>query len=218
MSTQRRDGLPVTQWGVDAGDAALAVLAVHGRAQGPSFLRETARRFGAAPVRFYAPEAEGNTWYPRPFLEPLASNQPDLDESLATVDGYLAALAGAGFPPERVVPWGFSQGACLLAHHVLTAPRRFAGLVLCTGGHVGPDPLPPPAGTPLRGVPAVVRSVEDDPWVPSHRVRETAELLRRAGADVDLRIDPGTEHVITDEACAAATRLLVATAARAGPR
>lgn len=201
------------EWGAPVDRAELAVLAVHGRGQDPAFMRETARRFGAAPVRFYAPEAEGNTWYPLSFLEPAERNQPALDRSLRTVETCLDRLVQAGFDSGRAVLWGFSQGACLLSHLILTAPRRVAGLVLFTGGYIGTAPPPVPGEGALHGVPAVVRSIEDDPWVPRHRVEDTAALLRRAGAEVDLRVDPGTEHVITDEACAAATGLLTAVAA-----
>lgn len=207
-STNKHGGRPLQQWGTDSKDARLAVLTVHGRAQEPSFMRQTAQRFGRAPVRFYAPEATGNSWYPHPFLEPVDRNQPDLDESLRAIDLWLGHLADEGFGPHRVVLWGFSQGACLLSHYALLSPQRFAGLLLFTGGCVGAEPLPAPEGAPLRDVPAVLRSVDRDPWVPDFRVEHTAELLTRAGAAVDLRIDPGTEHIITDEACSAATRLL----------
>jgi phospholipase/carboxylesterase len=198
------------EWGLPADRAGLAVLAVHGRGQDPVFMRALARRLGPAPVRFFAPEAEGNTWYPLSFLEPVQRNQPALDRSLRAVETSLDRLAQAGFGGDRVVLWGFSQGACLLSHLALTAPRPLAGLVLFTGGYIGSAP---PSGATLDGVPAVLRSIEDDPWVPRHRVEETAELLRRAGAKVDLRIDPGTEHIVTDEACAAATELLTIVAA-----
>lgn len=208
----------LVEWGAPVDRAELAVLAVHGRGQDPAFMRETARRLGPAPVRFFAPEAEGNTWYPRSFLEPIERNQPALDRSSQVVEACLNQLAGGGFDHRRVVLWGFSQGACLLSHLVLTIGRPVAGLVLFTGGYVGAAPPPVPRDRHLRGVPAVVRSIENDPWVPRHRVEETAALLRRAGAEVDLRIDPGTEHIITDEACAAATELLTAVAARASTR
>lgn len=197
------------EWGAPAD---LAVLAVHGRGQDAAVMRTLARRLGPAPVRFFAPEADGNTWYPRSFLEPVEHNQPALDRSLRVIESCFDELAEAGFGSERVVLWGFSQGACLLSHLVLTAPRPLAGLVLFTGGYVGSTP---PSGATLVGVPVVLRSISDDPWVPRQRVEETAELLRRAGAKVDLRIDPGTEHIVTDEACAAATELLNAVAARA---
>ena len=208
----------LVEWGTPADRAELAVLAVHGRGQDPAFMRATARRFGSAPVRFYAPEAEGNTWYPLSFLEPVERNQPALDRSSRILEACLDRLAQAGFDRRRVVLWGFSQGACLLSHLVLTDPRPVAGLVLFTGGYLGTAPPPVPGDRVLHGVPAVLRSIEDDPWVPRHRVEDTAALLRQAGAQVDRRIDPGTEHIITGEACAAATGLLEAVAARASGR
>ncbi|WP_410638471.1 alpha/beta hydrolase [Amycolatopsis sp. lyj-346] len=202
----------LAEWGAPADRAALAVLAVHGRGQDPAFMQATASRLDTASVRFFAPEAEGNTWYPLSFLEPVERNQPALDRSVRVLEASLDRLAGAGF--DRV--WGFSQGACLLSHLVLSAPRPVAGLVLFTGGYLGTAP-PVPAGQGLCGVPVVLRSIEDDPWGPRHRVEETAALLRQAGAEVDLRIDPGTDHIITDEACATATRLLNAAAVAEAP-
>ncbi|MGC7101377.1 alpha/beta hydrolase [Amycolatopsis lurida] len=211
--------MTLVEWGTPVNQAELAVLAVHGRGQDPAFMRTTAHRLGTAPVRFFAPEAEGNTWYPLSFLEPVERNQPALGRSLQVMQACLDRLAQAGFDRGRVVLWGFSQGACLLSHLVLITGRPVGGLVLFTGGYVGKEPPPVPGERGLRGVPTVLRSIEDDPWVPRHRVEETAALLRQAGAEVDLRIDPGTEHVITDEACAAATGLLETVAARAcGPR
>lgn len=202
-------GTPVLEWGLEREQAQVAVLTLHGRAQDPGFMRDTAGRFGAVPARFYAPEAAGNTWYPRPFLAPVEDNRPELDAAFDVLEGCLDRLAGEGFTRERVVLWGFSQGACVLSHYVLTtAPGRFGGMILFTGGYLGPDPLPPPEGEPLSGVRTVLRSIDQDPWVPRSRVEETAAVLSRAGAPVDLRIDPGEEHVITDEACAAATGLL----------
>lgn len=201
----------LTEWGAPADRAAPAVLAVHGRGQDPAFMRATAERFGTTPARFFAPEADGNTWYPRSFLEPVERNQPALDRSVRVLEACLDRLAEAGFGSERVVLWGFSQGACLLSHLVLSRPRPPAGLVLFTGGYLGTAP-PTPDEKALRGVPVVLRSIEDDPWVPRHRVEETAALLQQAGAEVDLRIDPGTDHIITDEACATATKLLNAAA------
>lgn len=200
---------PMLEWGAGTEDAEVAVLAMHGRGGDPGSMREVAGRFGPAPARFFAPEAPGNTWYPGGFLQPLESNQPALQDSLGTLGRCLEQLAESGFGPERVVLWGFSQGACLISHYALAvAPRRYAGMIVFTGGFIGPDVLPAPADDPLAGVPVVLRSISEDPWVPRHRVEETASALRAAGAEVDLRIDPGDEHIITDEACEAATALL----------
>ena len=130
----------LVEWGTPADRAELAVLSVHGRGQDPAFMQATAARLGPAPVRFFAPEAEGNTWYPRSFLEPIEGNQPALDHALETVNACFGRLSQAGFDSGRVVLWGFSQGACLLSHLVLTMPRPLAGLVLFTGGYLGTAP------------------------------------------------------------------------------
>jgi len=199
---------PMLEWGAAADDAGLAVLAMHGRGGDPDSMREIAERFGPAPARFFAPEAPGNTWYPQGFLQPLEDNQPALSDSLHALDECLEQLSGLSFGPRRVVLWGFSQGACLVSHYVLAKkPRRCGGLIAFTGGYIGPEEISAPRGA-LSGMPALLRSISEDPWVPRHRVESTAEALRAAGAAVDLRIDAGDQHIVTDEACRAATEFL----------
>lgn len=171
-------------------------------------MRDQAERLHSTGVRFYCPSAFGQTWYPKQFLEPLADNEPHLSHALDAVDSLARAVEADGFPPERIVLWGFSQGACLISHLVLTRPASYGGLALLTGGFVGPEMLPAPEGRPLQGTSVVMRSIEHDPWVPTGRVKETAKALSAAGADVDLLIAPGNEHIITDEAMSAVDRLL----------
>ena len=171
-------------------------------------MRDQAKRLRSTGIRFYSPSAFGQTWYPKPFLEPLADNEPQLSQSLDAIDSLVRVVEADGFPPNRIVLWGFSQGACLISHLVLTRPTNYGGFALLTGGFVGPDILLPPEGRPLKGTPVVMRSIEHDPWVPRARVEETATALSVAGATVDLLIAPGTEHTITDEAMSAVDRLL----------
>lgn len=165
---------------------------------------------------FYAPRAAGDSWYPEPFLVPMHRNSEAVNESLRVIDRCLEQLCAAGFAPRRIVLWGFSQGACLLSHHLLVRRPGVAAAILFTGGYIGAEPLAPPAGSELRGLPVIIRSIENDPFVPPSRVRETAELLRSAGAEVDLRIDPGNEHITTPKAYASATDLIAALAANSG--
>ncbi|MEU5265209.1 phospholipase [Amycolatopsis sp. NPDC021455] len=199
-------GQPVLTWG--PAEASVVVLAVHGRGQEPGFMRELTGRLGPLPARFVAPAAAGGTWYPLPFREPIAGNQPHLDNALAAIEARIETLLDAGTAAGDLVLLGFSQGACLLAHLLLTRPRRVGAAVLLTGGFIGPDPISPLAGGELDGVPVLLRSIEDDPWVPAHRVVETGRLFEVAGARVDLAIAPGNEHVVTDEACAAAAGVI----------
>jgi phospholipase/carboxylesterase len=97
-----------------------------------------------------------------------------------------------------------------VSHLVLTEPRQYGGVIVLTGGFIGPDPIKPTAAGSPDGVPVILRSIEENGWVPSHRVKESAALFEGAGAQVDLLIEPGTEHIVTAESCVAAARLLSA--------
>ncbi|MBP2323946.1 putative esterase [Kibdelosporangium banguiense] len=196
----------ILRWG--PAEAPTVVLAIHGRGQKPEFMRDLADRFGPLPARFVAPAAPGNSWYPLPFLEPIEQNQPHLDNALTAVEQQIDQLLESGTPAHNLVLFGFSQGACLLTHLLLTRPRRLGAAVLFTGGFIGPAPIPPPDNAALEGMPVLLRSIQDDPWVPAHRVLDSARLFQAAGALPDVRIDPGTEHIVTDEACSAAAALL----------
>lgn len=199
-------GQRVLRWGPDT--APVVVLAVHGRGQEPEFMQRLAERFGPLPARFVAPAAAGDSWYPLPFLQPLPANQPALGHALDTVDRQIDQLLRSGTSVHDLVLFGFSQGACLLTHLLLTRPRPLGAAILFTGGFIGADPIPAPAPGTLEGMPVLLRSIRDDPWVPSHRVLDSAHLLEAAGARPNLHIAPGHEHIVTVEACAAATDLI----------
>ena len=199
----------IERFGSDDPGRALAVLAVHGRDQTPDVMREIAARLDDADTAWFAPAAPENTWYPRSFLVPVADNQPDLDDSLTGMRASLALIRQAGWPQERTVVLGFSQGACLLSQLLLAAPAPLcAGAVLLTGGFVGPPGTPPPDGTAWTGHPIFCGLVENDPFVPLSRARHTAEVLRERGADVELRVYPGDVHEVNDDEIAATARLL----------
>ncbi|WP_367652260.1 alpha/beta hydrolase [Paenarthrobacter ureafaciens] len=208
MAANKHLGRPMVSWGTERLEARLAVLAVHGRGQTPSFMQQQSHRIGSEGIRYYAPHASADSWYPRPFMDPIERNQPDLAQALEAIHTGIGRIEDDGFIQKDIVLWGFSQGACLLSHFIMTSPAPIAGLLLFTGGYIGHEPVEPQQGRPLHGVPALVRSIEHDPWVPPGRVQDTAAILTSMGADVDLRISPGTEHIITDEAMTAATRLL----------
>lgn len=197
-------------WGASLNDARLVVLAVHGRGQTPEYIHTITDRLGLGDLAVVAPTADGESWYPNPFMQPLESNQPRLGQALEAVDEAIAGLVRAGIPFDRIVLLGFSQGACLLSHYALTHPRRYGALVLFTGGYIGPADTDPGFAGDFAGMPTVLRSASGDSWVPPERVVETAAELRRLGAEVDAAIEEGSEHVVTDESIAVARNLLAA--------
>lgn len=202
------------EWGASSREAKVAVLAIHGRGQTPESMKEFSTSLSTPNARFFAPSAENASWYPHPFLEPLEKNQHELDRSLALIPQFLSAIASAGYSPEKTVLWGFSQGACLLAHYLAMRHFKCGAAILLTGGYIGPNPLPEFRGLPLADIPILMRTVAEDPWVPQWRVEETAENFSQRGAKVDLKVAPGAEHIITKEAFAAASELINSVAAK----
>jgi predicted esterase len=172
------------------------VILLHGRGRDAADVLTLASRMGLGDeLDVVAPDAPGNTWYPQSFLAPLEDNEPWLSAALSTVDGL---LAGAGDPAD-VVLGGFSQGACLAAEYALRNPRRYAGLLLFTGGFIGPPGWFPPRTGAFAGTPCFLGTADPDDWVPVWRVHETASVLGALGASVSLRVYPGMDHLVNDE-------------------
>ncbi len=201
-------GQPVQRWGADPSAARLAVLGVHGRTQSPAFVAGLAERIDLPEITWLLPQAADSSWYPGVFQQPVSSNEPHLSSALAVVDRCRAALAEEGFGPVRLVLLGFSQGACLLAEHLVRGAAPCAGAALLTGAYLGPPDVPRVPTGDLAGMPVFLGLPEQDSWVPLERARATAELLAQMGARVVLEAYDEPEHVVTDEAVAGVRRLL----------
>ncbi len=160
-------------------------------------------------LAWLAPEANGRTWYPNSFLASRADNEPYLSSALNRIASVIAEVEAAGIPKDRIVLGGFSQGACLSSEFLASHPARFAGLLVLTGGLVGPLGTPVTEGARvLDGMPALVVSGDPDPHIPWQRVEETAAVLARMGANVTLRRYPGRPHTVASEETKLAKLLL----------
>src|SRR5919201_3546422 len=124
--------------GRDLREAGVAMIMLHGRgASGPDILT-VASALGRPDVAYLAPEAEGNAWYPYPFLAPIEQNQPWLDDALAVVDRAVGQALAAGIEVGRILLLGFSQGACLALEYAARNPHRYGGIAGLSGGLIGP--------------------------------------------------------------------------------
>jgi predicted esterase len=159
-------------------------------------------------IAWLAPEASGRTWYPNSFLAPRASNEPYLSSALRRVESLVWAAADAGVGPKRIVIGGFSQGACLSTEFVASHPAHYAGLIAWTGGLVGPLGTSLDHEGDLGGMPALLLSGDPDPHVPWSRVQESAVVLQRMGAEVELQRYPGRAHTVSYEELLLAQALL----------
>ena len=138
---------------------------MHGRGAWPETMLDLAVRLALDDVHMLVPVAAGRTWYPQRFTAPVADNEPWLSHALEACDAAVQRLAGAGWPAERIVLAGFSQGACLTLEYAARHPRRYGGVAALTGGLIGDDSeLTHPQG--LDGTPLLITTAEGDEWVP----------------------------------------------------
>lgn len=202
---------PVSVFGRPAGSAKLAVLLVHGRTQTPADMFDLlVRRIDLPDVTYAAPAAQGCSWYPMRFIEPVENNEPRLSHALDRLDELSRELLAQGFAYHEQIIAGFSQGACLSCEFVWRSKRRYRALLAFTGGLIG-DRLPDlkDVKPSFDGMPVLLSGCESDPWVPASRIRETAGILAQAGCAVTQWIDPGGEHTIRDHEIALARELLM---------
>jgi predicted esterase len=190
---------PILAAGAPLSEARGAVLMVHGRGASARDILTLATELALDDLAYLAPQAAGSTWYPYPFMQPIESNEPFLSSALARVAEALAHIAAAGIPPERTGLLGFSQGACLTTEFVARNARRYGGVAGLSGGLIGPEGTPRDYAGSLDGTPVFLGCSDMDPHIPKARVSETADVLRRLGAQVDLRLYPNMGHMVNED-------------------
>src|SRR5262245_23131063 len=129
---------PVTLAGLPLKDSGRAVVMIHGRNASPRNILDLVPRLDRPGFSYVAPAAANNTWYPFSFLEPVEKNEPYLTSAITRLERVLDDITTAGVPAQRIVLLGFSQGACLAAEFAYRHAERFGGIVLFSGGLIGP--------------------------------------------------------------------------------
>jgi len=144
---------------------------------------------------YLAPQAQGGTWYPNRFSDPIGSNQPWLDSALRVLSELLA-MVEESVPADRVILLGFSQGACLTLEFAARNARRYGGLVGLSGGLIGPDAIPRDYPGSLDGTPVFLGCSDVDPHIPVERVLRSAEVMRELEGEVTVELYPGLGHEV----------------------
>lgn len=217
MSADPHAGQPVLARGRSLAEGRAAVIAVHGRNAGPANILELEGPLRHSDVAWLAPAAAGGTWYPFSFMAETGRNEPGITSGLAAVDRVVQAVVRQGIPRERVVLLGFSQGACLAGTYAVRHATRFGGVVLYSGGLIGPPGITWNLPGSFGGSPVFLGCSDVDAHVPVERVRESAEVFRRMGAEVTERIYPGMGHLVNEEELAFGRELLGRVAATSTP-
>lgn len=201
-------GQPVLSGGAPLAEARGVAVLLHGRGATAEGILELGDALAVPGVAYLAPQAAGNEWYPYPFMEPIAANEPWLSSALATVDEVVARAGAAGHDASRVVLLGFSQGACLALEYAARHARRYGGLVGLSGGLIGPDDTPRDYPGSLDGTPVFLGCSDVDFHIPAARVRESADVLRRLGGDVTVRLYARMGHTVNRDELDAVRALL----------
>ena len=193
-----RNGL-VLSAGQPLDQAAGVLILVHGRGDSAAGILGLVEVLNQPGFAYLAPQAAGNTWYPHSFLAPIADNEPGISSGIAALNDAVEMAATAGLPYERMVIGGFSQGACLAAEFAARNPRRYGGLLIFSGGLIGPDGTPRDYPGNLAGTPAFLGCSDVDFHIPKERVELSAEVLRKLRAQVTMRLYPGMGHTINQD-------------------
>jgi predicted esterase len=189
------------------------MILLHGRgATAPSIL-ELAQVLHHEDLAYLAPQAAGNTWYPHSFLNPIEENEPGLSSGIRAIDEVLAQVEMAGIPAEKVIISGFSQGACLASEFVARNARRYGGLLVFSGGLIGPPGTPRNYAGSLDGTPVFLGCSTADFHIPEERVHESAAIFEQMEAEVTKRLYPNMGHTIIQDEIEEAQKILQATVA-----
>jgi predicted esterase len=79
---------------------------------------------------------------------------------------------------------------------VIRNPRRYGGLIVLSGGWIGPQETKRKATGNLDRMPVFIGCSDIDHHIPLTRVNETASLLESMNANLDLQIYPGMGHTV----------------------
>jgi predicted esterase len=200
MTTQGvHQGQPVYTAGKALTEAKGALILVHGRGATAQSILALGNELAHPDLAYLAPQAAGNTWYPHSFLMPLAQNEPYLSSALQRIGEVVAQIEAAGIQTERIILGGFSQGACLASEFVARNARRYGGLLVFSGGLIGPPGTPRDYVGSLADTPIFLGCSDVDFHIPKERVMESAEVFRRLGAQVTAKLYPNLGHTIIED-------------------
>ena len=184
------------------------VVMIHGRGAGPENILDLVPRLDRPQFQYVAPAAPNRTWYPYSFMADIEKNEPHLSHALDQIGAAIRNGESNGVSRDRIVLLGFSQGACLATEFMIRHASRFGGLLAFSGGAIGPPGTRWDESGRFAGTPMFFGCSDVDAHVPEARVRESAAVCERMGANVTTKIYPGMGHLINDDEIAHAQRLL----------
>jgi phospholipase/carboxylesterase len=103
------------------------------------------------------------------------------------------------FDPRQLTAVGYSNGANIAAAVLLLRSDALRSAILFRAM----VPLAPPIPPKLTGARVLICSGKSDPIIPLENAERLAAMLRQAGADVTLRVEPASHQMVFAEIAAA---------------
>jgi phospholipase/carboxylesterase len=192
MPEIKKVGLPLMQ-------AKKVVVLIHGRGATAESILSLVPHLNLTDYAILAPQANGNVWYPFGFMATDEGNKVALENSLKILEQVWKEISDAGIAAENVFVLGFSQGACLSLEFAARNAQKLGGVVAFTGGLIGEQLKPENYSGDFQGTPIYIGSSDRDFHVPAKRIKESADLLRKMGADVHVELFDDPDHRIREE-------------------
>jgi phospholipase/carboxylesterase/glyoxalase family protein len=191
-------GQRVLAAGEPVASARAAMILLHGRGASAEDIMTIASEMQHPGWAYLAPQAVGNAWYPNPFTAPLESNEPYLSAALDMISKLVERVEPT-VPAQRMMLLGFSQGACLTLEWAARNARRYGAIVGLSGGLIGPDDTPRDYPGSFDQTPVFLGCSDVDPYISKERVLEAADVSKRMGGVVTVRLYPGMGHMVGPE-------------------
>jgi predicted esterase len=191
-------GQPLATAGAPLGKSPIAMILAHGRNALPANILSFVPAFGRPDITYLAPGAAGGTWYPLSFMADQEKNEPGISSGVWVLEQLVLHVVRAGVRKDRIVLLGFSQGACLTSQFAASHADRYGGVVLYSGGLIGPPGTTWDYPGSFGGTPVFLGCSDVDAHVPKTRVDESAAVFQRMGATVTEQIYPGMGHLVNE--------------------
>jgi len=187
--------------------ARAAMILLHGRGATAEDIMTIASEVHHPGWAYFAPQAVDNAWYPNPFTAPMEGNEPYLSAALDMIS-KLVERVEPHVPAQRMMLLGFSQGACLTLEWAARHARRYGAVVGLSGGLIGPDGTPRDYPDGFDEAPVFLGCSDVDPYISKDRVAEAADVFKRMGAVVTVRLYAGMAHMVSAEEIAVIRELV----------
>jgi phospholipase/carboxylesterase len=192
MPETKRRGLSLDQ-------AKKAVILIHGRGATAESILSLSSYLNSADYAILAPQANSNVWYPYGFMQSDKGNFQALESSLKQLEEVVKEVSAAGIDARDIYFLGFSQGACLSLEFAARHATRYGGVVAFTGGLIGETIDPSKYSGDFGNTPIFIGGSKIDFHVPAKRMQDSAELLKKMGAEVTLSFFDDQKHTIRKE-------------------